>query len=595
MENEKKQTSPKGRTQRIEEFLLDPEKVIFESLEEFEQATQELLDILSGVDVEQLEKIEGQDGYTPVRGKDYFTQQDLESFEQFILDKMPREGIDYPTRVQVTESIRKQIADVSRSIAQQVAQIPAGEPGEQGVPGKNGSPDSAQDIVKKIRSLKNTNQALKIGDVRGLRKVLESFLSIEGDFEKLREEFGEIKFVVSPQGDGGSGGGSGLTAEQVRDTIASAFNAGTHSGITFVHDDALNTYTLEVTSTGGFTEEEIEDIVNGLVVGGVGITATYDDAGNTLTLALSGEEFTTAYKNTLDFITVTQAVDLDQMETDIAALANGMVYKGDWDASAGTFPGSGTAQIGAFYYVSVAGTVDGIEFAIGDNIVAKADNASATVYAANWSKHDQTDAVQAVVGLIGSITKAGLLAALNVEDGADVTDAVNVGSSINGSTAKTTPVDADTFAMIDSAASNVLKKVTWANIKATLKTYFDTLYATATNSITFTNKRFTKRVQTVTSSATVTPSFTSDDMVTITAQADGLTLANPSGEGTQGQQIIIRIKDNATARSIAYGTQYRAIGVTLPTTTVVSKTTYLGGTWNSTDSKLDITAVAQEA
>ena len=34
----------------------------------------------------------------------------------------------------------------------------------------------------------------------------------------------------------------------------------------------------------------------------------------------------------LDFVTVTQAVDLDQMETDIAALANGMVYKGDWNA-----------------------------------------------------------------------------------------------------------------------------------------------------------------------------------------------------------------------------------------------------------------------
>ncbi|MBK8009547.1 MAG: hypothetical protein IPK23_14820 [Rhizobiales bacterium] len=35
------------------------------------------------------------------------------------------------------------------------------------------------------------------------------------------------------------------------------------------------------------------------------------------------------------------------------------------------------------------------------------------------------------------------------------------------------------FALIDSAAANVLKKLTWSNVKATLKTYFDTLYAPA--------------------------------------------------------------------------------------------------------------------
>jgi hypothetical protein len=52
------------------------------------------------------------------------------------------------------------------------------------------------------------------------------------------------------------------------------------------------------------------------------------------------------------------------------------------------------------------------------------------------------------------------------------------GPQIHGASAKTTPVDADTLPLIDSAASNVLKKVTWANIKATLKAYFDTLYAT---------------------------------------------------------------------------------------------------------------------
>lgn len=49
----------------------------------------------------------------------------------------------------------------------------------------------------------------------------------------------------------------------------------------------------------------------------------------------------------------------------------------------------------------------------------------------------------------------------------------------HAATGKTTPVDADEVPLVDSAASNVLKKLTWANLKATLKTYFDTLYQNA--------------------------------------------------------------------------------------------------------------------
>jgi len=63
-----------------------------------------------------------------------------------------------------------------------------------------------------------------------------------------------------------------------------------------------------------------------------------------------------------------------------------------------------------------------------------------------------------------------------IEEVADVTDAVNVASSIHGVAGKTTPVDADELGLIDSAATNVLKKLTWSNVKATLKTYFDTQY-----------------------------------------------------------------------------------------------------------------------
>jgi len=57
---------------------------------------------------------------------------------------------------------------------------------------------------------------------------------------------------------------------------------------------------------------------------------------------------------------------------------------------------------------------------------------------------------------------------------------VGVGTSIeaavHAASSKATPVDADETMLVDSAASWGLKKLTWANIKATLKTYFDTLY-----------------------------------------------------------------------------------------------------------------------
>lgn len=67
-------------------------------------------------------------------------------------------------------------------------------------------------------------------------------------------------------------------------------------------------------------------------------------------------------------------------------------------------------------------------------------------------------------------------------------DVVNVNSSrivtpvsTHTATSKTTPVDADELALIDSAASFGLKKLTWASIKATLKTYFDSLATAYTN------------------------------------------------------------------------------------------------------------------
>lgn len=118
---------------------------------------------------------------------------------------------------------------------------------------------------------------------------------------------------------------------------------------------------------------------------------------------------------------------------------------------------------------------------------------------------------------------------------------------------------------------------------------------TSANWTTFNAKaEYAPRVQSVTSSATVTPTST-NDLVKITAQATGLTIANPTGTMSEGQAMIIRIKDNGTAQTIAFGTNYRAIGVTLPTTTTISKTIYIGLVWNDTDTKFDVLGINTQA
>ena len=74
-----------------------------------------------------------------------------------------------------------------------------------------------------------------------------------------------------------------------------------------------------------------------------------------------------------------------------------------------------------------------------------------------------------------------------------------------------------------------------------------------------------------------------------------VTIAAPSGTPTAGQKLILRFKDNGTGRSLTWNATYVAIGVTLPTTTVASKITYVGCIYNATDSQWDVVSVTTQA
>ncbi len=102
-----------------------------------------------------------------------------------------------------------------------------------------------------------------------------------------------------------------------------------------------------------------------------------------------------------------------------------------------------------------------------------------------------------------------------------------------------------------------------------------------------------KRVTTIASSATPTPNADTTDIYTVTALAEAAAFGAVTGTPVQGQTLLIRIKDNATARALTWNAIYRAgTDVSLPTTTVLSKTIYVGFVYNSTDTKWDLVFTA---
>lgn len=117
------------------------------------------------------------------------------------------------------------------------------------------------------------------------------------------------------------------------------------------------------------------------------------------------------------------------------------------------------------------------------------------------------------------------------------------------------------------------------------------------DSQTLTNKRITIRSVSYTSATSVSTFIDTYDMIAVTALATPMTFPPPSGTPTEGQKLIFRIKDNGTARALTWTTtsgSYRAVGTSLPTTTVAGKVTYIGAIYNSQDVYWDVITVVTQ-
>ena len=183
----------------------------------------------------------------------------------------------------------------------------------------------------------------------------------------------------------------GTTGDSAYDAWISEGNVGT-----------VADFLIDITgSDATVTKVAVEAVLTGTITSH-NHTGTYQPLDSVLTNTTAS--FLTADETKLDFVTVTQAVNLDTIETRVNELDAAVVLKGVWDASVGTFPTS--TDSGESWIVSVSGTVGGIVFDINDRLIAIANTASTTVYAGNWHKADYTDEVVTVAGRTGAVVIA---------------------------------------------------------------------------------------------------------------------------------------------------------------------------------------------
>ncbi|MCV7174948.1 hypothetical protein [Mycolicibacterium sphagni] len=188
-----------------------------------------------------------------------------------------------------------------------------------------------------------------------------------------------------------------------------------------------------------------------------------------------------------------------------------MEYKGTWDPTTNTPTlANGTGTAGWFYKASEDGTYD-----FGAGGLTFRANDWAIYNGAIWERSDQSDAVVSVAGLSGVVDSSALTDALTdgsvnkvysaadkarlantsgTNTGDQTTISGNAGSAtvlasarnIDGqafdgsgnitviapgthaATSKATPADADEIPLADSGATYSLKKLTWANLRATI-------------------------------------------------------------------------------------------------------------------------------
>ena len=87
---------------------------------------------------------------------------------------------------------------------------------------------------------------------------------------------------------------------------------------------------------------------------------------------------------------------------------------------------------------------------------------------------------------------------------------------------------------------------------------------TVSSTSTLTNKRVNPRVVSPTVASSYTINVDVTDLYNVSGQSSDVTFNNPTGTPVNGQKMMVRIKDNGTARTVGWGSNFQASGITGP-------------------------------
>lgn len=282
----------KERAKEEEKALKEAEKISKEQEKDAEKQKKEqekqsqseqAINIVLGK-IQSLKGDKGDAGYTPEKGKDYWTEEEKKELIDEIWKKVvipmpkdgltPEAGIDYPSYQEVQTWVEDAVATIPRpkevdlvKVADAVLKmvvIPAPIPGK---PGKDGSPDTPQVIKEKIESLKGDEridasaiknlpkpELIRMGggdSYTGLAKVettdtpgtLEEKI-IAGTNVTITKTNGTLRISSS-------GSGSGHTIQDEGTPLTSRSNLNFVGAGVAVTDDAGNDATVVTISSGG--------------------------------------------------------------------------------------------------------------------------------------------------------------------------------------------------------------------------------------------------------------------------------------------------------------------------------------------------------